>query len=51
MLRTANVSHHLEKYIKTVKAMNKATAKAYNFRLGYFDSFVCNEARSKTIRF
>jgi integrase len=43
MLRTANVSHHLEKYIKTVKAMNKATAKAYNFRLGYFDSFVCND--------
>jgi integrase len=45
MLTIASVSHHLEKYIKTVKAMNKATAKAYNFRLGYFDSFVCNEYR------
>jgi integrase len=45
MLKTASVSHYLEKYIKTVKAMNKATAKVYNFRLGYFDSFVCNEYR------
>jgi len=45
MLTIASASHHLEKYIKTVKAMNKATAKAYNFRLGYFDSFVCNEYR------
>jgi hypothetical protein len=43
MLTTASVSHHLEKYIKTVKAMNQATAKVYNFRLGYFDSFVFND--------
>jgi hypothetical protein len=43
MLTTASVSHHLEKYIRTVKAMNKATAKVYNFRLGYFDSFVFND--------
>jgi integrase len=45
MLTTASVSHHLEKYIKTIKAMNKATAKVYNFRLGYFDSFVSNDYR------
>ena len=25
--------------------MNKATAKVYNFRLGYFDSFVSNDYR------
>jgi integrase len=45
MLTTVSVSHHLEKYIKTVKAMNKATAKVYNFRIGYFDSFVYNHYR------
>jgi integrase len=45
MLTTANVSHHLEKYIKTINTMNKATAKVYNFRLGYFDSFVSNDYR------
>jgi integrase len=44
MLR-ASVSQHRDKYIKTVKAMNKATAKAYDFRLGYFDSFVSNNYR------
>jgi integrase len=45
MLTTASVSQNREKYIKTVKAMNKATAKTYNFRLGYFDSFVSNDYR------
>ena len=45
MLTTASVSQNREKYIKTVKAMNKATAKTYNFRLGYFDSFVYNDYR------
>jgi integrase len=45
MLTTARVSQHREKYIKTVQAMNKATAEAYNFRLGYFDSFVTNNYR------
>jgi hypothetical protein len=42
---TASIDHHREKYIKTVKAMNKATAEAYNCRLGYFDSFVSNDYR------
>jgi hypothetical protein len=40
---TTSVSRHREKYIKTVKAMNKATARVYNFRLAYFDSFVSND--------
>ena len=46
MLTTASVSHHLEKYIRTVKAMNKASAKVYNIRLGYFDSFVSMTTKS-----
>jgi integrase len=45
MLTTASVSHHREKYIKTIQAMNKTTARVYNFRLRYFDSFVSNNYR------
>jgi integrase len=45
MLTTAKVSNNLEKYIKTIQAMNKSTAKVYNFRLGYFDSFVSHDYR------
>jgi hypothetical protein len=43
MLTTASAGQHREKYIKTIQAMNKITAKVYNFRLGYFDSFISND--------
>jgi integrase len=45
MLTTASAGQHREKYIKTIQAMNKITAKVYNFRLGYFDLFVSNDYR------
>ena len=43
MLTTASAGQHREKYIKTIHAINKITAKVYNFRLGYFDSFISND--------